>query len=164
MNLVMWLRQEIDRRGWTSADLTSKAQLNLSEVEAILDGQIEPDLAFCCGVAQALEKQPARILHLAGHLSDTGLKLALELASGREFAPGAVWQATRQLSSDERRALLACVQRQPDLKRYYNEIRILPHEFNKSERTQDRYRFAVIIISLVLLITVISVIVGVILS
>jgi transcriptional regulator with XRE-family HTH domain len=164
MNLSLWLTQEIERRGWTPADLARRASLDQAAVEAILNKQSPPDFDFCYRTAQALEKQPERVLHLAGLLSETGLKLALSLTSNQTLPSPKIRAMADQLSAEERRLILACISRQDRSSSFYTELRLSPGEFNKEERTQDRIRFAILVVILVLLLIGLSLGIGIIVS
>lgn len=164
MNLSLWLTQEIERRGWTTADLADRADLDRAAIEAILNKQSPPDFEFCYRIAQALEKQPERVLHLAGLLSETGLKLALSLTSSNAPPSPQIRAMAAQLSTEERRLLLACISRQDRSSPFYSELRLSPAEFNQAERTQDRIRFAILVVILVLLLIGLSLGIGMIVS
>lgn len=164
MNLPLWLAQEIERRGWTAADLAGRADLDQAAVEAVINKRSTPDFEFCYRTAQALEKQPERVLHLAGLLSETGLKLALSLTSNQTLSSPKIRALAAQLSTEERRLILTCISRQGRSSPFYSELRLSPGEFNQEERTQDRIRFAILIVILVLLLIGLSLGIGMIVS
>lgn len=156
MNLITWLEPELKRRGWQVGELARQADLDPTFVEAVLSQRQPPDFEFCYGVAQALDKQPERVLHMAGLLSAMGLKVAMALAMDKTVPSRELRAAAGQLPADERRLLLACISRQGRSRPVYNEIRLAPGEFNQEERTQDRIRFALLVAILVLLLVGIS--------
>ena len=102
-------------------------------------------------VAETLNKQPERLLNMAGLLSNTALNLSLQLASSRALSRTKLYEIRRQLTLDERRLILQCAERRGEINARYNALKPLPSEFNKAERRQDRIRFSLLILAFVLL-------------
>ena len=163
MHVITWLNQEMSRRSWDALDLARQAELSPIVVQDILSGQEVPDFEFCYGVALALDKQPARVLNMAGLLSDAGLKLANDLARSQALSGEAIRRAAWQLPVEERRLIVACADRQGIATPLYDELRPRPDEFNPQERRQDRLRFMLTVLFLLLTLIGVSIAVGLIL-
>lgn len=163
MDIITWLAHEQDKRGWDAAELAKQADLTPAVVAKVLASQQPSDFEFCYGVAQALGKQPERLLNMAGLLSNLGLKLANELAWSKDLSIEYVRRIASQLSVDERRLIVGCADRQGVATPIYNEIRPRPDEFNRDERRQDRIRFTLSVLILVLILTSVSLVLGLIL-
>jgi hypothetical protein len=132
-------------RGWDVSALAAQAGLTGDTIETLLSGDRAPDVVCCYRLAGALGKQPERLLHMSGQLSEAGLDLALKLARHDTLDERAVFTARRRLSLDERRLILHCAQLRGDTHPLQYALRPAPHEFNRQERRQDRIRFALLI-------------------
>ncbi|MDX1522381.1 MAG: hypothetical protein R3264_12210 [Anaerolineae bacterium] len=157
---MTWLQHELRRQGWDTSILAEKLQVAPAMVEAVLSRTAEPDHAFCLRAADLFGKQPARVFYMAGLLSGAGLQLVGDLSTGRVVSAEQVRQVSDRLSRDERRVLLVCIERDPALAELYNELRLAPHEFTWAERVRDRYRFALLIGGLVVLVISGSLVIG----
>jgi len=146
--LIHWLSQELKQRNWDIALLATRAKLDPAHVEAVLNRIQPPDFLFCYHVAESMDKQPERLLNMAGLLSDPGLQLALQLDKKGARAHLDLYHLRAQLSLDERRLILQCAQQRGASSPIYNLLKPMPQEFNQRERTQDRLRFALLIILL----------------
>lgn len=157
--LIPWLSQELERRQWDQRQLAQLAELDPAVVEATLADDLAADFHFCYGVARALEKQPERLLHMAGLLSDSGLMLAIQLANN-QMSQNELYRLLPQVSVDERRLILRCAELSRNRSLAYQVIKPRPHEFNRKERRQDRIRFATIIVGLTLVMFVSTIVIG----
>ncbi|MEM7344118.1 MAG: helix-turn-helix transcriptional regulator [Chloroflexota bacterium] len=143
MTFASWLKQQLKQRGWTVNSLVEKTGLTPTTVTEILKDEEKPDFDACYRIAEALDKQPERLLHMAGLLSPEGLKLALAMSADRISTSRDIRYLVQRVSIDERRLIMSCRERQGALNPiHFNEIRPTPQEFNWEERTQDRIRFA----------------------
>ena len=140
-----WLKQEMKNRGWDAPTLAAQTGLAGEMIETLLSGDQVPDVVCCYRLAEALDKQPERLLHMSGQLSEAGLDLALKLARRDDLDERVVFAARRRLSLDERRLILRCAQLRGDIHPLQYALRPAPHEFNRQERRQDRIRFALLI-------------------
>ncbi len=158
MNFASWLDLERQQRDWLVADLAREAGVSSTIIRAVLNGESDPDFRFCYGVSQALNKQPERVLNIAGLLSDVGLKVALDVR--RDPPPEDLRQRIHQLPIEDRRLIAACLAEEPTNPGAPNPLWIMPNEFTKQERTQDRFRFATMVLSLMMIVVILSVFVG----
>lgn len=66
--IVAWLRAELDRRRWSNNELARQAGLSPAGVSQVMNGQQNPGVDFCRGVAKAFNEPPERVFRLAGLL------------------------------------------------------------------------------------------------
>lgn len=87
--LRAWLSEELKQRQWSHRELARQSGLSNSLVSKTLSGKMNPSIAFCYKVAQALEYPPEFVLKLAGILppaspdsasNDSALQELIELA------------------------------------------------------------------------------------
>ena len=151
--LTTWLMQEMNKKGWDTNELAQQSGLNTTTLEATFNGDRRPDFEFCFRVADVLEKQPERLLNMAGLLSDTALSHALRLSRAdsmsRVVPNREVYNIRRELSLEERRLIIQCARRRGSKDPIYTLLQAAPHEFNSQERRQDRIRFALWVVLLV---------------
>lgn len=80
-NLVDWLTEEIENRGWSLRELGRRAGLSHATISNILSGQTNPGLDFCVGIARALDVSAESVLRRADLLP----RRAEETESRREM-------------------------------------------------------------------------------
>lgn len=85
-DIVTWLNDELNRRGWSNSELHRRSGMANSTISMVLGGQKKPGWDFCAAIARALGEPPEKIFRLAGLLpplpasDDTLLQELLELA------------------------------------------------------------------------------------
>lgn len=70
-DFILWLKEEIKKRGWKQSDFAHKAGLAPSTVSMVFKLQKKPGVSFCKRAAQALHLPPDEILMRAGFIPDT---------------------------------------------------------------------------------------------
>jgi transcriptional regulator with XRE-family HTH domain len=65
-DLVTWLNEQLDERGWSFSELARRADLNSSTVSLVLSEQRNPGFEFCVKIAEALGERYPFVLELAG--------------------------------------------------------------------------------------------------
>lgn len=70
-----WLREEIDRRGWSVSDFAARINVRPSTVSRWTNNQRLPDPPFCEAIADALQLAPDDVLARAGHRTSPGSDL-----------------------------------------------------------------------------------------
>ena len=96
----MWILDELDKRDWTPAILSKKAEINPGSLSHILNGSRKPGPDVCTSIANALGVSPETVFRAAGLLP----KLPPEDASFRE-----ILEAVRPMSVEEREEILEYV-------------------------------------------------------
>ncbi len=66
-----WLQNEIDKRGWSQADLAREAGLSRGAVGNVLRQERDPGKEFLIGISRALHIPPEEIFRIAGFLPET---------------------------------------------------------------------------------------------
>jgi transcriptional regulator with XRE-family HTH domain len=66
--LVTYLTEEMERRGWSARELARRAGVSHTLISSTLAGTHTPGLKFCAGVARALDVAPETILRMAGKI------------------------------------------------------------------------------------------------
>jgi len=69
-NLVTWLTNQIETRGWSLRELARRSGLSHATISNVLSGQSNPGFDFCTGIAKALGESPQTVLRLAGLLPE----------------------------------------------------------------------------------------------
>lgn len=69
-DLARWLQEQLNLRGWTTADLVKRTGLYHSTISRILKGEREAGPDTCLALAKALDEQPDKIFRLAGLLPE----------------------------------------------------------------------------------------------
>ena len=64
-NLVDWLTEEIEDRGWSLRELGRRSGLSHATISNILSSQTKPGLDFCIGIARALDVSAESVLRRA---------------------------------------------------------------------------------------------------
>lgn len=158
--LTTWLKQEMHQRNWDTSALARQSGLDTSIIEAIFNGHRMPDFEFCFRMADTLDKQPERLLNMAGLLSDAALSHAVRLSRADAMSNREVYNIRRELSLEERRLIIQCARRLGSKDPIYNLLQAAPHEFNKQERRQDRIRFMLWVVLLVFIVIGGSILLG----
>jgi len=65
--LLVWLRQQLDSRGWSQNELAEKSGISSGLMSGIMNGR-RPGMKVCKGLARALEVDEEVVLKLAGHI------------------------------------------------------------------------------------------------
>lgn len=83
----VWILDEVNKRGWTPAELAKRAGINTGTLSRVLNGTRNPGPDLCLAVAKALGEPPEKIFRLAGLLpilpageEDQTLKEILDIA------------------------------------------------------------------------------------
>lgn len=63
-----WLTAELDKRGWTQADLVRESGLSRAQVSMVVNGGRKPGKHFCRSVARALSLPEEAVFRRAGML------------------------------------------------------------------------------------------------
>jgi transcriptional regulator with XRE-family HTH domain len=66
--LAEWLVARLQERGWSNSELGRRAGISGAMVSYVVSGQQNAGVAFCRGVAAALDEPPERVFRLAGLL------------------------------------------------------------------------------------------------
>ncbi|MCB9107634.1 MAG: helix-turn-helix transcriptional regulator [Anaerolineales bacterium] len=80
-----WVEREINRRGWSHAELGRRASLAQATVSNVIAGKRAPGCEFCIKIAQAFDISPVLVLVKAGMLppqepnEDTATQELIEL-------------------------------------------------------------------------------------
>lgn len=67
-----WLREQMEARGWTQAELARQANVSNQAVSVVLSGKQRPGPLFCRGIAAALKMGELEVLERAGILEQSG--------------------------------------------------------------------------------------------
>ena|SRR3990167_1019554 len=70
MNFSAWLQAEMDRRGYTQAELARRSGLSGATVSLILSGERAPGARTCKALAHALGLPDITVLRAAGHVDE----------------------------------------------------------------------------------------------
>lgn len=65
-----WLEKRLERKGWTLRELAQRAGLTHAAISNVLNGQRNPGLKFCLGIADALDEPPEFVMRRAGLLPE----------------------------------------------------------------------------------------------
>jgi transcriptional regulator with XRE-family HTH domain len=65
-----WLEKRLERKGWTLRELAQRAGLTHAAISNVLNGQRNPGLKFCLGIADALDEPPELVMRRAGLLPE----------------------------------------------------------------------------------------------
>jgi len=95
---VAWIRQELDRRGWTQSELCRRSGLSSATVSTVLSQRSKPGNDFCKGVARAFGIRDEEVFRRAGILDP----LPPEVEEERELV-----LLIRRLPPDARRTAMA---------------------------------------------------------
>ena len=63
-----WLLDELKKRDWNQSDLAQRSGVSQGAISKVLQGQRNPGLEFCSGVAKAFRVPVEKVLILAGFL------------------------------------------------------------------------------------------------
>ncbi len=63
-----WLQQELERRGWSQAELARRSRITPTQISRILSGSRNPGVEVLTGFANALNLPPNTLFKLAGIL------------------------------------------------------------------------------------------------
>jgi transcriptional regulator with XRE-family HTH domain len=66
--LVTWLEEELESRGWSQRELARRAGIAHTTVSYVLAGRQAPSWDFCAAIAEALGLAPTEVFVLAGLL------------------------------------------------------------------------------------------------
>lgn len=69
MDFKAWLAQELDRRGWSHAEMGRRAGVAQTTISNVISGNRDPGPALCRAVAKALGETEEKVFRLAGLLS-----------------------------------------------------------------------------------------------
>lgn len=69
-NFIDWLKEEMDKRQWSQADLANRAGITDASLSHILNRNRKPGPDVCRGIAQAFGEPPEKVFRLAGILPD----------------------------------------------------------------------------------------------
>ncbi len=67
-NLLEWIRNELNERGWDQAELARRANITQAQISRVMSGTRNPGPEFCNGIARAFNIPPERVFRLAGFL------------------------------------------------------------------------------------------------
>lgn len=63
-----WLLGELNKRGWTQAELARRAEITPAQISRVLSRTQQPGPDTCAGIARALAITPEEVLRRAGYL------------------------------------------------------------------------------------------------
>ena len=63
-----WLDTEIAQRGWSQSEAARRGAISSQMVNAVINGQANPGIEFCRGIAKALEIPLEEVFRFAGIL------------------------------------------------------------------------------------------------
>jgi transcriptional regulator with XRE-family HTH domain len=67
---IKWMIHGMERKGWTIRELSRRSGLTHATISNVLNGQRNPGLQFCLGIADAFSEPPERTLRRAGLLPE----------------------------------------------------------------------------------------------
>lgn len=67
-NLIFWLANELNERGWSQRELARRADIAPTTVSEVLAERRKPTFDFCAAIAGPLGKTPVDVFRLAGLL------------------------------------------------------------------------------------------------
>ena len=67
-NFPEWLLGEIEKRGWTQAELARRAEVTPAQISRVLSQAQQPGPDTCTGIARALRISPEEVFRRAGLL------------------------------------------------------------------------------------------------
>lgn len=65
---ITWLQSELDKRGWSQADLARAIRMTTATVSRVMSGDRKPGIEFLIALAGALKVPPEEIYRAAGLL------------------------------------------------------------------------------------------------
>ncbi|HXV44153.1 MAG TPA: helix-turn-helix transcriptional regulator [Anaerolineae bacterium] len=63
--LIIWLSDELKRRGWSHRELARRAEISQTAVSTVVSGERKPGWDFCAAIARALGEPPETIMRMA---------------------------------------------------------------------------------------------------
>lgn len=67
-NLIPWIIEELERRGWSMRELARRSGLSQTHVSNVLNGVRNITFDFCAAIARPLGRHPVELFELAGLL------------------------------------------------------------------------------------------------
>jgi DNA-binding XRE family transcriptional regulator len=65
-DLVSWLAENLEERGWSLRELARRAEISHTTVSSVLKEQQAPSWEFCAEIARVFGLQPERVFVMAG--------------------------------------------------------------------------------------------------
>ena len=65
MEFIDWLNNELNKRGWTQADLARQSGITTAGISRIMTGERKPGKDICTAIADALRYPPETIFRIA---------------------------------------------------------------------------------------------------
>lgn len=97
-NFPDWILRELNRRGWTPAELAKRAGVNTGTLSRVLNGERNAGPDLCRSLAKALDEPEEKVFRLAGLLSP--------LPAGEDATLHELVEFAKQLSAQDRQELL----------------------------------------------------------
>jgi transcriptional regulator with XRE-family HTH domain len=98
MDFKVWLAQELDRRGWSHAEMGRRSGVAQTTISNVISGNRAPGPDLCRAIARALGESEEKIFRLAGLLSP--------LASDNDPILAEIQDLVRNLSPTKQREVL----------------------------------------------------------
>mgnify|MGYP001824781144 CR=1 FL=1 len=67
-DVLIWINEEMDNRGWSQRELARRADLSHGTISKVIAGQTRVTFEFCHAIAQAFGEPPQKLFRLAGLL------------------------------------------------------------------------------------------------
>lgn len=99
---VSWLLAEMEKRGWTQADLARRGNIPTGVLSRIINSQRGPGASTCIKIATAFNIPPQEVFRMAGILPKS---LTDELENNLSFRQ--VYNLMKGLSPEEQQNLIA---------------------------------------------------------
>jgi transcriptional regulator with XRE-family HTH domain len=68
MELVKWINEELERRGWTQRELARRADISPGQLSMVINQSRGGGPEFCKNIARAFGEPPEKVFRLAGLL------------------------------------------------------------------------------------------------
>jgi len=105
-DFVIWIKEELDRRGWSQNELARRSGLTSMGVSHVLTMNRNPGLEFCTSIAKALGYSDVEVLRRAGLIR---APVEEQVESMAEMTFNEIMALVKGLNLVERRELLKLV-------------------------------------------------------
>jgi transcriptional regulator with XRE-family HTH domain len=68
IDFTTWFFEELRRRDWSQSDLSERSGISQGAISKVIQGQRNPGLDFCMGIAKAFQVPPEVVMRSAGIL------------------------------------------------------------------------------------------------
>jgi transcriptional regulator with XRE-family HTH domain len=94
-----WLQEELEKRGWTQAELARRAKLTRGGISSLISGRNHPTAQTCVALARALDLPAETVLKVADLLPELP-------APAEDPTLGELMDLMKRMTEEERREVL----------------------------------------------------------